>query len=146
MQFYIIHKDPKVSAKNLPDYALKNVNVREGWQILSDIGHNFGFTWDGQNKLYSASHALTMEFYSSPEKFKYFVSHYRACCEEYYNRFGKMRKEMELFADLDASGIIEDIITKLPNSREESVVQYLLNRKGNKLSDTEKQNLVDNFK
>jgi hypothetical protein len=89
MQFYIIHPNPETNAKMLPDYALKKVNIREGWQILSDIGHLFGVTWVGQYKQYNPYHVLTKSFWINQEAFMTFKSHYRHCLDEYSIRFGK---------------------------------------------------------
>lgn len=52
MQFYRLHKQPEISAKMLPDYALKLVNIREGWQIISDCGHALYLSWETQNNVY----------------------------------------------------------------------------------------------
>ena len=76
MQFYVIHENPKRNAELLPDYAIKNVNVREGWQILSDIGHAVGVTWEGQNKCYNINHPATRRWYRDKKTFTDFIFYY----------------------------------------------------------------------
>ena len=89
MQFYMLHPDPVTSSKLLPDYALKKVNLREGWQMISDIGHMVGVTWPEQNKVYSLSHAKTRSFAIDGHAWINFLDHYRANCIEYTRRYGK---------------------------------------------------------
>lgn len=62
MQFYRLHKQPEISAKMLPDYALKLVNIREGWQILSDCGHALYLSWETQNNEYNRYHLIHGNF------------------------------------------------------------------------------------
>jgi hypothetical protein len=97
MQFYIIHNDPKKNASLLPDYALKKVNIREGWQILSDIGHKFNVTWGGQYAKYNPYHVLTKSFWVNKESFVSFLSHYEYCLMEYTKRFNKTTVWHRLF-------------------------------------------------
>jgi hypothetical protein len=84
MQFYIIDPDPATNARNLPAYALR-VNIREGWQILSDIGHRFGVKWAGQNKAYNPLHPLTRSF-SNQDAFVDLWRHYGYCLTAYIDR------------------------------------------------------------
>ena len=85
MQFYIIDPSPDTNADILPAYALKRVNLREGWQIISDIGHRFGFEWDGQTKEYNPHHPLTRSF-SYRGSFTWLFLHYIACLDAYIAR------------------------------------------------------------
>lgn len=88
MQFYIIiEDDPEENAKELPDYCLKDVNIREGWQIISDIGHAMGVRWPGQNKEYNRYHAETRKHWENLASYNTFIHHYQACLEEYERRF-----------------------------------------------------------
>lgn len=77
MQFFIIHNDPKTNFNTLPHYAIHKVNIREGYQILSDIGHLFNVNWIGQNKPYSIYHAETRRFWRNKESFINFLRHYK---------------------------------------------------------------------
>ena len=86
MNFFRILEDPKENAEILPDYVIFKVNCREGIQILSDIGHLFNVTWEGQYKQYSPYHAKTREFWRSKEDFVDFVNHLTACLNEYTKR------------------------------------------------------------
>jgi hypothetical protein len=141
MQFYIVHPDPATSARMLPDYALKQVNLREGWQILSDIGHIHGVTWEGQCKLYSASHALTRLLCSTPERFQQFRAHYECCLLEYEDRFGKASSwDARYTAFLKDHGPAR-IKDRLPHTEYESVRRYLLEYKADKLTNAEKTRL-----
>jgi hypothetical protein len=87
MQFYILLEDAQDSAQLMPDKLLR-VNVREGWQILSDIGHHFGVTFPGQTKPYNPNHPTTMRHRECGAAFAMFRRHYVACLEKYHNRFG----------------------------------------------------------
>jgi len=87
MQFYMIDPDAKKSTSRLPD-AMIRVNCREGWQIISDIGHHFGLTWQGQNKCYNANHPLTMRLRESREEFDRLHMHYAYSLMEWRRRFG----------------------------------------------------------
>lgn len=127
MQFYMVHDDPKTSASMLPDYALKQVNLREGWQILSDIGHILGVTFEGQNKLYSTSHALTRSL-CIKTNFKTFIIHYISCCIEYLNRYGKSNSFIDKFIKLgeDENNTIERIYDRCFENYYQATIDYLL--------------------
>lgn len=86
MQFYMISPDPAISAQHLPDAALK-VNVREGWQMISDIAHSLGLVFKGQNEAYSPNHATTMRLRESRAEWERFMAHYRECLSEWRRRF-----------------------------------------------------------
>lgn len=89
MQFYIIHKDPEINSKYLPDYALKKVNIREGYQILSDCGHALGLSWETQNKEYNRYHPNTWRFWKTKSSFYDFIDYYTYNLMEYKARFGE---------------------------------------------------------
>lgn len=142
MQFYILDPDPKTSARMLPDYALKSVNVREGWQILSDIGHRFGVEWEGQNKCYNAAHPLTRSFSNWPS-FQTYVKQYRACCTEYLRRYKKSRAEIDRFCDgFDCLEPFWELTAAVPATPAKECAHYLLTRKGAKLSNSEFRRLA----
>lgn len=127
MQFYIIHSVPKQNIKILPEYA-KKVNVREGWQILSDIGHMHAVTWPGQNKLYSTSHVLTRSFCQNREAFKNFLSHYKACIFGFKNSWWKKYWEFSVYGE-------SKLLLRIPKKRtaEQYAAQYMLDWKADKL-------------
>jgi hypothetical protein len=89
MQFYVIHEDPQENAKLLPDYCLKKVNIREGWQMLSDIGHAHNITWEGQNREYNRYHPNTWKWWKTKKQFLRFIRYYFFCLSEYKIRFNK---------------------------------------------------------
>lgn len=97
MQFYMLHPDPVTSSRMLPDYALKKVNLREGWQMISDIGHMVGVMWPQQNKTYSLSHAKTRSFATDAWEWYNLINHYDANLEEYARRYGKTSVWRERF-------------------------------------------------
>ena len=136
MQFYIVHPDPHISAKLLPDYALNEVNLREGWQILSDIGHIHSVIWSGQNACFSKSHALTRQFCSRASEFGDFVCHYRACCDEYVRRYGKSNSFIDRFFKVPVP-VLHSIVDKLPSDRYDNVRRYLLSEKRSHLTQAE---------
>lgn len=129
MQFYIIHSDPTKSAQALPTYALK-VNIREGWQILSDIGHRFGVHWPNQCKAYNPAHPWTRQF-SHRDGFRKFINHLRACCAEYYNRTGKQTCWQDWFADFDGNN---NECIPLPDDQEAETIHYLITAKAGKMT------------
>lgn len=141
MQFYIVHEDPYESAKLLPDYALKKVNLREGWQILSDIGHLFGVTWEGQNKCYSSYHAKTRTFWISPDRLKYFIHHYMVYLKEYEVRFNKKTTYHDKFVEFLWYSFIELKSKLKPMTETEQDIFYLLNAKRKYISDSEYEKL-----
>ena len=140
MQFYILNSNPETSVKLLPDYALKRVNLREGWQIISDIGHINNVRWENQNKLYSASHALTRSLNTKTEFYE-FIEHYKACLIEYKKRFMKETKFHEWFNN--AVEILKKLSQKLPKNVYESRVDYLLKYKTKFLSQEEIEKLME---
>jgi hypothetical protein len=147
MQFYIIHPDPLVSAHLLPDYALNKVNLREGWQILSDIGHILDVSWSGQNKLYSASHALTRSFCKDSRSFLNFLSHYESCLDEYSFRRGEDSPYANKYLIFIGSSVTcRTIQTRLPKDEYENNIRYLLKYKSDKISVDEKRKLTDKIK
>lgn len=132
MQFYIIHQNPKESARRLPLYALKT-NMREGWQILSDIGHRFSLNWENQNKAYNPAHPWTRTF-SHKQGFNRLIHGLEACCEEYYNRTGKAPCWCGWVADFKAADKDEDLFLRLPADQEAETVHYLKTRKYDKMT------------
>lgn len=143
MQFYKLDKDPTKSSQLLPDYALKKVNLREGYQILSDIGHILNFHWEGQNKLYSASHALTRHICSSKENFLEFIMHYMANRKEYFRRFNKRPIYDNEFTNfLMANGLDEIVNFRIYLDEYVATRYYLLDYKSQHLTDEEKVRLV----
>lgn len=142
MQFYIIDKNPQRNAKLLPDYCLKRVNIREGWQILSDIGHMYGITWEGQNKCYSTSHPTTRHHGRSDDAFDKFLRHYEACLWEYRRRFNESVFHSKWQRALK-SGSINRVRHSMPHdvTDEQASVAYLLSAKRDKLTEKEIQRL-----
>lgn len=131
MQFYIINKDPWINAKILPDYCIKQVNVREGWQILSDCGHAIGVTWLTQNKEYNRYHPNTWRYWKNEKAFYDFIDYYIACLIECKDRFGECklyltyRDKLRVFMT-EALPYIKNIESL---TDEQHVALYLLNRK-----------------
>jgi hypothetical protein len=136
----MLDADPIKSAKLLPDYALFKVNLREGWQILSDIGHIFGVTWPEQNALYSESHALTRMLCSTKERFVAFLRHYEACLNEYYIRSGHISSWYSKYALFNHEA---EIASHLPNSEYDSTRIYLLTTKRKHLTAAEIERLTN---
>jgi len=144
MQFFIIHPNPDENAKLLPDYAIKQVNVREGYQILSDIAHNLGITWEGQNKAYSVWHAETRRFMANRDSFMKFADHYLSCLNEYEKRFGKLT----IFHQKYQKVPIGYIYSQLPEvrSHEEFMRDYMLSAKSDKMISVEVSRLRGMYK
>lgn len=88
MRFYMIYEDAAESAAALPA-AMIRVNVREGWQILSDIGHYLDIHWPNQNKPYNVNHPTTMRMRESQAALSLFQAHYLAALNEWERRFPK---------------------------------------------------------
>ena len=132
MQFYIVHKDPVKNAKMLPTYALK-VNMREGWQILSDIGHRFGVSWENQCKAYNPAHPWTRTF-SHQQGFNRLIHGLEDCCNEYYNRTGKAPCWCGWVADFKAADKDETLFCSLPHDQEAETIHYLKNYKADKMT------------
>ena len=141
MQFFIINEDPETNAKLLPDYAIKKVNVREGWQIISDIGHNLGIAWEGQNKPYSIWHAETRRFMVNRESFIHFIMCYKACLEKYYLEDWKLTVFHKRFMSLP----ISKIANMIPANRThpEFMLDYMLRGKRQYLTDAEIKRLEE---
>ena len=137
MQFFIIDSDPLKNSKILPDYALKKVNIREGYQMLSDMGHNVGVYWEGQNKPYSFWHAETRRHLVNKESFLKFLEHYESCCYEYLDRYQKLNVYIKNFQKNYVE--IRMISEKLPSNRtfEEFTLAYILSAKRDKLTEKE---------
>lgn len=145
MQFYRLSEDPGINVCLLPEYALK-VNVREGWQILSDIGHIYGITWKNQNKCYSKSHPTTRFHARDWEAIKSFLEHYRYCLR-YIGMHGKVKstpcakKAMEtMFSDtwIEIEFQFMDKAPKRSGQDPYGDISYLLTEKVGKLSECEK--------
>lgn len=130
MQFYIPHTDPTTAARALPTYALR-VNLKEGWQILSDLAHRFGVTWDGQNKPYNPAHPWTRTF-SHKAGFNRLIHHLRANAAEYYNRTGKQTVWQDLIADFVGNDLDETLFNALPKDQEAETLDYLTRAKRDK--------------
>lgn len=136
MQFFVIHEDPVVNAEILPDYCIKRVNVREGWQMISDICHAHGVIFDGQNKEYNRYHPNTWRWWKDQEKFHDFIKYYFWCLYEYEKRFNKKTLFHKKF--FDNYKIIVDVIHKINNMNEhESMIHYMIERKSHLLTDEE---------
>lgn len=140
MQFYIIDDDPETNAKELPDYCLKKVNIREGWQILSDIGHAMGVTWEGQNGEYNRYHAETRQYWKDILSFKYFIDHYSACLDEFERRFLKDTIFRKKFTDYlyNAHYKLSNEFAKTTEKPERwQIIEYIATRKTKFLTDKE---------
>lgn len=144
MQFYMINKDPGISARALPDYAIFQVNVREGYQILSDIGHKFGASWKGQNKCYNPNHPNTMRYWKDVDSFLLFALHYYSCLQEYTRRAKEQGKKYITkwhvgYAAFGAGDAVDIIRESLPGRIDDYQFQilYLLNEKKDKMSATD---------
>jgi hypothetical protein len=144
MQFYMLDADPIKSAKLLPDYALFKVNLREGWQILSDIGHIFGVTWPEQNALYSESHALTRMLCSTQERFNNFLQHYEANLTAYRIRTNILKCTWRVkYENFRVSNAATEIRAQIPNSEYDSTRIYLLTTKRKHLTAAEIERLTN---
>ena len=148
MQFYMLHSDPVPSSRALPDYALFQVNLREGWQILSDIVHTvYGTTerdacFPGQNKLYSASHALTRQL-GTKAMFVRFMRHYTANLDEYERRKGKPSAYAKKYDSFLRNYFVTVLAYQLPADIYESARQYITTAKADKLTASESENILE---
>jgi hypothetical protein len=138
MQFFIINEDPKISARLLPDYCLKAVNAREGFQMLSDIGHLFDVKWEGQNNHYNAYHAETRKFWRNLRAFDCFIAHYEACLIEYELRQWNRTEFHERYMKFRPAALPE-LRSKISahSNKYSQVIKYLLDRKSDKLTTSE---------
>lgn len=140
----MLDADPIKSAKMLPDYALFKVNLREGWQILSDIGHIFGVTWPEQNELYSESHALTRMLCSTKDRFDDFLDHYEACLVAYRVRKNDLKCTWRVkYEHFRVSNAGTEIRARIPNCEYESTRIYLLTNKRQHLTAQEIERLTN---
>lgn len=141
MQFFIIHPDPIENAKLLPDYAIKKVNCREGIQILSDIGHNLGITWEGQNKAYSPWHAETRRFMVDRSALTYFMNHMLTCLRKYDELIGKENPYWKKFVNVPWV----DLLRQLPiiRTHEEFMLDYMIRGKADKMSSEDLERLKE---
>ncbi len=142
MQFYILHKDCWRNAELLPDYCLKKVNIREGWQILSNCGHAIDIQWTTQNKEYNRYHPNTWRYWKNSKSFYDFVDHYIACLCEFKKRFGE-EKTYITYRDKLRCFIYEALpYVKIKNYTEEQpIARYLVDRKEQHLTTKDYQNL-----
>lgn len=82
MQFeIIIENDPIANANAISLDHLKAFQVREGYQIASDIGHNLRVWWNCQNAPYSIWHAETRRFMLTKSTFNEFYQNLLLCAE-----------------------------------------------------------------
>jgi hypothetical protein len=123
MQFIILDESPEVSYNHMPAY-MRSVNIREGWQILSDIGHIYGVTWETQNKCYSKSHSVTRSYCYNREAFERFFKHY-----EYFITASKNKKY--IYKLYSCSNQISELFYLIPENRTpgQFAAQYLLDTK-----------------
>jgi len=135
MQFYIVHKDPRASAKTLPLYALRT-NMREGRQILSDIGHRFGVTFDNRCRPYNLVHPWTRTF-SHKAGFNRLMDNLEACCEEHHRSTGKTYCWNGWVADFMELHKAGEVYRSLPEDQEAEVIHYLITAKASKMTDEE---------
>ena len=112
---------------------LVNVNLREGWQIISDILHRFNKSTFGQTQKYNPYHAVTRQF-STQDTFLELCFHYRACCDEYMKRTQQKLAWITYFEQMD----FVEIATDLPTSSEEEAQEFYENQKLSQLSHEER--------
>jgi hypothetical protein len=146
MQFYRVHEVPTISAQLSPDYAIKRVNLREGWQMISDIGHIHGVTWQGQNKEYNAFHAKTRTYWQTKDRFKMFCEHYAACLLEYEKRFGKKVSFHDRYSLFMTDGYKKILLNIVDRNEYEMDAYYMLIKKNKYLTVSEIENLVSRSK
>ena len=137
MRFYMVHPDPVMNVKLLPEYAIKKVNVLEGWSILSDIGHIFDIHWKYQNKLYSRTHIMTRTLSANKDAFIRFWAHYKACA--YHAGSPHFIKRIEAKDTLLAVARIESMIGDWDKYQTDAY--YLLTEKGHFLNEQEKETM-----
>ncbi len=110
--------------------------MREGWQILSDIGHAVNVTWEGQNKEYNKNHPACMRWRKDQDTFGLFLKYYIKCLLEYSERFDVSNKFHSKFSDFCFNKIECKIKKNLPKKRteEQMTIDYLLQAKKNHLT------------
>ena len=144
MQFYMLHSDPEISSKLLPDYALKSVNIREGYQILSDCSHALELEWSEQNKEYNRYHPNTWRYWKTKSSLFNFIDHYIYNLMEYKERFGTT-KTYETYRS-KFHDFIYEALYKIDNlcimeGEEVHMALYLLHRKHKYLNDSDFEKL-----
>jgi len=137
MQFYIIHDDPRVNAKNMPKYGVR-VNVREGYHMLSTIGHLFSITWEGQYKTLNPYHAETRKHWKDIKSFDFFISHYEQCLVQYELIYWQQTKWHEGYFNFQkrAQSLLREAIISY-SEKHNQVIQYLLSVKSKHLKPKE---------
>jgi len=142
MQFYVVHKDPIINAILLPDYAIKKVNVREGWQILSDIGHAHDVLWTNQNKEYNRYHPNCWKWWKDKDNFHDFILYYSSCLNEYTKRFKSITVwHLSIKDYIQVHSKLLDKIQDLTD--EQHTAKYILHRKLDKLTKADISKLQD---
>jgi hypothetical protein len=124
----------------LPLWALR-VNVREGWQMISDIGHAVDVTWPEQNKEYNRWHSNTRKWWIDRSKFQRLYTLFQISLFELYN---KKDKTGVAYLKKDAYFDGNRVYNKLPKNRTEQQheVLYMLKRKSKNMSAEERHVLI----
>jgi hypothetical protein len=133
-----IYEIPDMS--KLPLWA-KRVNVREGWQMISDIGHAVGVTWPEQNKEYNRWHSNTRKWWIDRSEFQRLYTLFQISLFELYNK--KDKTGITYFKkDVYFNGRFT--YNKLPRNRTEQQheVLYMLERKSKNMTEEERQVLI----
>lgn len=144
MQFYQVHKCPFLNVYSLPEYAVLRVNVREGWQILSDIGHFLNITWEGQNKPYSLGHPATVKQRRDKESFRRFLAQYKACLHWYKVLTWSETVFHERIKNVPEEEILHRILFETL-TEEQASISYLIDFKSKFITEKEKEKLLRIF-
>jgi len=133
-----IYEIPEMS--KLPLWALR-VNVREGWQMISDIGHAVGVTWPTQNKEYNRWHSNTRKWWIDRSKFQRLYTLFQIALFALCNKKDKTGVTY-LKKDVYFNGRF--VFDKLPKNRtaQQHEVLYILERKSKNMSEEERQALI----
>lgn len=99
MNIFVSHQCPIKSAQNLPNVLLIKMTC-ESAQILSTVHHTLDGVQVGYKPTHS-QHPSTVWTRSTSANYQWLYAHFKALCEEYTFRTGKIHKSSELLSVLD---------------------------------------------
>ena len=135
-----IYEIPDMS--KLPLWA-KRVNAREGWQMISDIGHAVGVTWPDQDKEYNRWHSNTRKWWIKRGTFNTLMGIFVTSVNSLVKENDKTGLTY-LAKYQNSHAFIADIYYALPSFRtvRQHDVLYMLKRKSKNMTAEEQRALI----
>lgn len=99
MNIFVTDSDPVIAAQNLDDKRVVKM-ILESAQMLCTALHCHGASHRAQYKKTHENHPSNVWVRQTDSNYLWLLEHFKALCEEYTHRYGKVHKSQSLWNDL----------------------------------------------